>query len=650
MTDYFSTILPPQVEKSQDTIDPPKSCIWPAPLSESSATEGSTAIGVRTPSEQDILSPRAIPANVANHSDPWRDASETESHDNGISSLRDVRPKRSIADKLGYLVERGWVGMDVFGKAYNDRHASDDITSKPHIHQQKMKRRSQSSGDEARSVNLLLRKRSHSYSASRTPTSYHSSPTLPTSEREDEEPTPLALPTSRKMSQVRDGEVIPTRGGILRSDSDSAYSPNDTALSKTRQVFSLRSPRRLRGSQSQHFELDTMSRSRTLELQREQQDRRAINHFMSSGNTPPMPKQGPIVDLSEKPGQISESPLIAPSLRRASTNTTTSTRSAGRSTSWFGKYRFMPKLVPADKPPLLWEFATNESGRVKAVEAESETSQYVVAHADQQSQDASKSHGPTVHGHGDNKKTKTSSGDLRMRKELRRSIHVYSVSQDASSDSKPAWDVVPPQDSDKQQKWEQFQLRAKISQAFGLQERDSEGSIASREPKIVELFSEQTLNPLPEHSPPRSKRPSKSISTNPDFDTAGPPERHAEEITQPSSTGPQTFMPTASPRLHFNDSPKPVSSGSGTETPRPKTPIETPQRRGSETIEFPLEQPVDASAANTPEISESPRTVRRESKASNKGIKKIQVTITFDGAAEDLSIEAKLQRKGDLGD
>ena len=57
---------------------------------------------------------------------------------------------------------------------------------------------------------------------------------------------------------------------------------------------------------------------------------------------------------------------------------------------------------------------------------------------------------------------------------------------------------------------------------------------------------------------------------------------------------------------------------------------------------------VHPSPASAP-VNASPKSVRRESKASNRSIKKIQVTIIFDGA-EELVIDARLQRKGDSGD
>lgn len=157
-TERFGAIIPPQAQETP--VEPPESCASQAPSTDTLATNKSNNTGIQTRSEDGILSPRAIPANLANPFNSWRDVSGTEWHDSEISPLRKVRPKISTVEKLGFLVERGWVGMDVFGKAYNDRHISDNITTKSHIHHVRVKYRSRSSGDEARPIMLPLHNQS----------------------------------------------------------------------------------------------------------------------------------------------------------------------------------------------------------------------------------------------------------------------------------------------------------------------------------------------------------------------------------------------------------------------------------------------------------------------------------------------------------
>ena len=54
------------------------------------------------------------------------------SHHTSNDSGPPIRPLDSVADRLGSLVDRGWVGCDVFGKAYSNRLASDIYASSDH--------------------------------------------------------------------------------------------------------------------------------------------------------------------------------------------------------------------------------------------------------------------------------------------------------------------------------------------------------------------------------------------------------------------------------------------------------------------------------------------------------------------------------------
>jgi hypothetical protein len=216
------------------------------------------------------------------------------------------------------------------------------------------------------------------------------------------------------------------------------------------------------------------------------------------------------------------------------------------------------------------------------------------------------------------------------------------MKQDASSE----WVEVKtsPQDNEKHHKWEQYKLRTKTSRAFGLQGSDSEASIGfqEREPfEEPEHFAEHSNNPLSEHSPSRSKRPSKINSTDRTYETAASPEQDVRRATQRSLGTSQASSPSASVMLRHDDPPELGSSPAENEIPRPKSPANPPQQRQSDFIVHPSSASATANA--------SPRTMRGESKASNRSIKKIQITITFDGA-EELVIDAKLQRRGGLED
>ena len=75
-TECFGAIIPPQAQESP--VEPPESCASQTPSTDTLATDKSNNTGIQTPSEDGILSPRAIPANVVDPFNSWRDISGTE--------------------------------------------------------------------------------------------------------------------------------------------------------------------------------------------------------------------------------------------------------------------------------------------------------------------------------------------------------------------------------------------------------------------------------------------------------------------------------------------------------------------------------------------------------------------------------------------
>ncbi|KAL2048472.1 hypothetical protein N7G274_000384 [Stereocaulon virgatum] len=634
--DYVGAIMPPQAQ--DDLIEPPESCVSDTPSTDALKSNESSKTEVYSPTDDAILSPRAIPAKLANPFNSWNDASGIESCDSEISPLRKIRPKISIADKLGSLVERGWVGMDVFGKAYNDRHTSDDVTSNTRMHNIRVKHRSRSSGDETRPFMLPLRKQLLARSTFKGHSVSYDLTALETSDG-DELALRSAIVSRRERTHQQDGHPSPRRMDARRSGLDSEQFGSDVSHPdppQKRRVFSIQHLTRLRSSQSQNFELDTIFPTQSLSRRSGGQDGKAVNHFMSCGHTVLPSKQSPAAHQNKQQGPISEPTSITPSLRRASTNTSLSTRSAKRSTSWFKKYRFLPKLVDSDHPPLLWDFSRAQSTNTATDKAKIDAHHSTPLHPHQHPQDANRVQRPADGGHEDE------DGEIGVQQAHGTSVNFGPMKQ--AGPSQPGEVKIPPQDNEKHHKWEQYKLRIKTSRAFGLQGSDSEASIGlhRREPfEKAEHFTEHSNNPLPEHSPSRSKRPSKTNSTDRTYETAASPEQDVRKATQPSSGTSQASSPSASVRLRHDDAPGLGLSPAENKIPRPKSPANPPQRRRSD-------MDVHPSSTGAP-VNASPKTVRRASKASNRSIKKIRVTITFDGA-EELVIDAKLQRRGGLED
>ena len=68
-----------------------------------------------SPAETYILSPHAIQADLVEPRATWTCLPQTEDRNNDYIREQASKPRGSIADKLGSMVEQGWVGGDTFG-------------------------------------------------------------------------------------------------------------------------------------------------------------------------------------------------------------------------------------------------------------------------------------------------------------------------------------------------------------------------------------------------------------------------------------------------------------------------------------------------------------------------------------------------------
>ena len=636
-----------QAHQGQAPIELPESSALRPPHSDAVAIEDSTTIGRQTPSEDGILSPRAIPASLAEPSKAWRDISQAGSYHNDSSHHQNLRSKRSIADKLGSMVERGWVGCDVFGEAHNDREASESITSKS-TPNDRVKRRSRSFGEHQQRTRPLPLKWHRSFSSSRVASNTRKPSVEKLSDEKDDhryhvwkhaQPTPVheavkGITVGKKVAQ--------------RSSSDAELSGGESCAyssSGRHRMWSLRSLSRLRRGQSQQFELERISSGHNSNQHYEKQDRKTINHFLSSGNTIREQEQEPQTFSDDHQDQGSQ---ITSSSRRTSTNTTHSALSATRSGSWFKKYRFLPKLVPADNPPAIWDFSTEDSNGSAAIRANGDSQQDSSLQSDQHEASDSKTSGLQKHELRDaDSKSDASLMDTCSSKEPGTTERVETMPQNVAPHSIEPRISASRRGSESSRMSEQIQSLTKPAPTACPLFADAETPLKKDErspPKLIDYFSEHQDYPLPAPSPTQVKHPPKTRSTDMNLATAGPYELNGEEITQHSSMDSQASTPTASMKFHLEKSLDWISPVPNQDiTPKRRSSKASPQRLGSDVAEFPLEHPADPTQSS-PQVDEATQTVGRGRRASEKKIKKIQVTITLDGA-EELVIEAKLQRR-----
>ena len=639
-----------QAHQVQAPIELPESSASRPSHSDAVAIEDSTTIGRRTPSEDGILSPRAIPASLAEPSKAWRDKSQTGSYDNDNAYNQNLRSKRSIADRLGSMVERGWVGCDVFGKAHNGREASESIASESTPNERK-KRRSRSLAEYQQRARPLSLKRHRSFSGSRVASNARKSSREKLSYENDDNRCPLWKHPKPTPGHEAVREITVRKRGAQRSRCDAEVSGEENCASSSsgrHRMWSLRHLSRLRRSQSQQFELESITSGRGSSQGHEKQDRKTINHFLSSGNTKREQGQKQQAFPDDQQDQGSEITSLTPSSRRTSTNTTHSARSATRSGSWFRKYRFLPKLVPADNPPALWDFSNEDSNGSAAIRANGDSQQDSPLQSDQHEAGDSKTSSLPKHEFREaDSKADASLMETCGSKEPGTTDKVETTPQNILPHSIELRITASPGGSESSQMSEQIKSLTKPTPTASPLFAGAESPLRKHErspPKLVDYFSEHQEYPLPAPSPTQAKHSPKTRGTDVNLATAVPSESNGQEVTQHSPMDSQASTPTASMKFRLENSLGLISPVlSHNNTPRRRSSKASPPRLDSDVTELPLEHLADLTQSS-PQVDEATQTGGRGRRVSEKKIKKIQVTITLDGA-DELVIEAKLQRR-----
>lgn len=633
-----------QAHQDQGPIELPEPSAPPSTHGDAVAIEDSTTIGKRTPSENGILSPRAIPASLAEPSKAWRDISQTGSDDNYNSHNRDLRSRRSIADRLGSMVDRGWVGCDVFGKAHSSREVSESIAGES-FHKERVKRRSQSLEQHQQRTRALSLKRHLSFSNSRVATNAQKSSIerIPDENSDNHYPFGKYTPPTPVQDAMRGMNV--RKGGAQRSNSDAELYREANCVSRSsvrHRKWSLRHFSRLQRSQSQQFELEPISSGHGSSQDHGKQDRKTINHFLSSGNTKVEQKQEPQAPPDDQQDQGSETTSLTPTSSRASITTTHSARSATRSGSWFKKYRFLPKLVPTDNSLALWDFSNEGPNGSAAIRATGDSQQGSPVQSDQHIAGDNKTSSLPRHGYEEaDSKTDASLMDPGM------TDKADAMPQDGSPRSIELRIATSPQGSESSLISEQMKTLIEPPTISCPLFADAESPLRDQDhylPNQVDYFSEHGEYPLPTPLPTQSNHSSRSRGTNATLATVVSCKTNGEGQTRHSPTNSQASTPTASMKLRHEKSLDLISLVlSHNNTPRRGSPTASPQQLDSDVIELPVEHPADPTQSS-PQVDEATQTISRGRRVSEKKIKKIQVTITLDGA-EELVIEAKLQRR-----
>lgn len=557
---------------------------------------------VKQDTEPEILSPRAIPADMAEPSDAWP-LPQANGGQVNEQPTQLLRTRRSIADKLGSMVDRGWVGCDVFGKTYNDQEAVEATPPTFHVREKRVVYRSQSLGEEHHARDRSIRGSLHPSVLFRAYEEPRRAVVDDGSVFDGREPKSIWYHGSRNSRQRKSnagGTTARRRSNshMGESDPDENSTP---ALRKKRRAWTLHHPDRAERSQSQYIKLRTMSSSQGLANHHSEQGVPASSVFKSPKSiwNPP----GEAVQ-DRHPSSASSN---APRSRLSSATTEQSKKSSNGSLSWYKKLAWY-KLVLVDKRLVLQDLSERRSER----RAENTTS--VRAQQDGRfirlrrvSTERSKTHTLAECGHKD----ETEICRPKVTEQL----------LDIKKQREPRLRHTTP-------------LRKNLASSA-----------------ITVGTTDARLSPIPQFSstrgPPLSECPqpntpaagvatvSADLESQYDFDES----RRSEHVQTPKrSTTPTLHARSASGAGPFLSHPSGAFMDSVRGPPNQKSSPE--ERSSSGSLQTPASSPRGRVRSES-----SPESVRFESKDKGNGIKRVQVIVSLDGA-DDLLIVAKIQRRG----
>ncbi len=615
-------------------------------------------VGNPSPSETAILSPRAIQTDLVEPRATWNCLPQISNHNRDYSHEKALKPQRSIADKLSSMVERGWVGGDTFGKVYNDDEFGSHTTeSEVHIRDTRLDSRSDSLSETSRIQKVP---------------SYNGSLSVSTVERRSESQHSIRQDIAPHVKQ--EPKILVYRGSQKRRQRQrkrssavdvTQRSSSDIGLPYQKREFPAPTGKR-RAWTLHHLGRSTSSPS---QIQREASP---ITHRSSEqGHEPttlPPPhgdstsKSGfdPTILRDEQLGQDSTALSKVTGSRRSSSNLRESTRSTSRSTSFFKKFPWY-KVTLVDKQPVVRDLSKGGRGNDSISKSHRAVQYNPTSDQTEVSRGFSNSHalvgcaGCAGCGHeGENPpKTKTPPNQGPLCQQV---IDSTTPSHKVSSKPSLLQLTTSPQELNERQVLDQIWRGPERPQGSrASSSKITEGWLVGSPRQVVKDVVGHAQSPTrtgPSNTQPRFLSQTESMDASFESATSGdvlqslhPQWPETKEHSRLQSYA-SSYAGSTKPKA--DDRPEQGSSGSGTARPeqeftpspdpshnlRSKVVNWSPKRLGTQTVSSPAGE----------HKSDHHRHMRRELKGRAKGIKKIQVTVTFDGA-EELVIEATLKKK-----
>ena len=611
------------------------------------------------PPEKTILSSHAIQPDLVEPWSTWNCLPQAEDHDNYNSHEQALKSRGSIAEKLGSIVERGWVGGDAFGNTYGDESASHTRESIFHVRDATFDSGSNFLSEMARPTKMPSYNRALSVSiAEARSESQRSSGQDTPPHAKQKEPRKFVYPVSQKQMQGH-AERNPAVKRTQRSSSGSGVQRLKTEFAphtKNRRAWTLH-----------HLDRSTSNHS---QIQREASPPilpsytrgHCISELDHESRKPPLSREGstsqsgfdPSMLRDKQPRQDSAVILKITGSRRSSSNMKESTRPASRSTSFFKKFPWY-KVALVDKQSVVSDLSKGGSGNDRISRSNRNVHHNPTSNQTELSQGVSNSHSLVEYGHEEDENAPRRKTPRDQGPTDQQAAGALTSYYKAFSQPSPQL-MTSPQEMDERQVLGQIRKAPERPQASQATNPNITEERLLRNPhqvvKDVFGYAQSLTRAGPSDTQPRF--PSQSGSMDASFespflgDVFRSPQSQWSEAKEHSRMRSYTSSYANSTRLRRDDRPEQGSYSSGTTRQEQES---TASPNSSHALRSKVvnlsRKSLGTLADSLPasvQRSDQHGHVREEVKGRGKGIKKIQVTVTFDGA-EDLEIEATLKKK-----
>lgn len=597
--------------------------------------------------EKSVLSPHAIRADLVESRTTWNCLLRTEGHNNDYTHEQALKPRGSIADKLGSMVERGWKEGDTFGEVHSeDSLASHAMESNFPISDMRLDSRSNPLDNMPLLQKVLSFSGSFSVSNAETRSESQCSTRQGSPPHVKQKELRGFVYHGSRMQRNREAKRSHSISPPQRSSSDAGLQYLNTGVTTQKGKRRAWTLHPLGHSKCNHSQTQPQAslpiwQSYAWEDRSSEPDhgsktpQSSERSLLKSGPDPTMLRNEQLNQNLAAPSEISSS-------RRPSANTKASTRSASTSTSFFKKFPWY-KVALVDKQSVAHSLLKGGCDNDRASKAAPAGCCDPNPERIKLSQDVSKSHTPVAC--RDEEEENSPKTVTPLHQGLFEQQAIDAITSYFKPSGQPSLGLMTsPEEMNERQAPKNVQRLPERPHYF-----HATGFKVREERRVRD--SHQAANDVigDEHGPTRTGRFGTKPRLSPQsgsMDASFESPARCDSLQSLRTQGPEVKEHS---RVQSHTSSYLKDKGSsGSEIARPgqgsTARPSLSQGALSEAVNL-TPKPLGSGTGSSPagvQRSEQPGPVHRDPQGGGKGIKKIQVTVTFDGA-EDLVIEAVLR-------